>query len=122
MFRKEIEENFEIDDNNIITSGKFKDTEMFVPYLWDLCIEGYGEKISSQDGEESYRIQIEDYMRGEYPEIPEEVIYYNLSFDGETVNYHAFLAEDIEDEDDFIEPSPDEWGYSEDFYDPECEF
>lgn len=71
MTRKEILEMFEVNEHGIITSpGKYENGMLYVPYFWDMVINGFGE----ENGELSidYKISrfiISDEDRKEFPEL-----------------------------------------------------
>lgn len=64
MTRKEILEMYNVDEGGKIRSpGKFEREPLWVPYFWDLALEGEGE----DDGEAT----IFDITHGEKVEFPE---------------------------------------------------
>ena len=71
--RKEVLESYDVNEYGIIISlGKFEGEMLYVPYLWDAVLNGFGEDefADGEDGElvASY-IEITDYDRAKFPEL-----------------------------------------------------
>ena len=46
-----IEREYHVRDGIIMTPGKFEGERVWVPYFWDLALEGEGEDVLGEDGE-----------------------------------------------------------------------
>ena len=49
--RVEIESEFDVVDGIIRNPGKFEGEAVWVPYFWDLVMDGDGEEVFDEDGE-----------------------------------------------------------------------
>ena len=61
--RAEIESEYRVVDGVIHSPGKFECEAVWVPYFWDLFMEGEGEEVMDEDGEEvatRFRVDAEE--------------------------------------------------------------
>lgn len=77
MTREQILKDYKVDANGIIRSlGKFEGEMLYAPYFYDVLLDGHGDYVYDQDGDDEaegdliyVRLDILPEDRAEFPEL-----------------------------------------------------
>ena len=70
MTRKEIEKMYDVNEQGIITSpGKFEGEMIYIPYYWDMALEGFSDDTLWDDDVQIDRFVIGTEDTREFPEL-----------------------------------------------------
>ena len=98
MTREEILKDYTVKSGIIRSPGKFEGEPLYAPYFWDLVLEGTGEVYSVtpfEECDESWRVEIDDEDRREFPELLQTAKYIRLWVDDNGFVYTKLMKGDL---------------------------